>query len=141
MRRHGEGDHTESHALTEFPGNISPSHGRPNETGAVLESANGIVLLVSESAIARHWLRVPQQLKKTTNARLLFAKRVASGRETYGGMPKDPPHAAIAMGRLAYRVREHDSCTGCQKWPFCEFRLKIRYILRRSAPPSRAPYH
>ena len=71
----------------------------------------------------------------------MFAKRVASGRETYGGMPKDPPHAAIAMGRLAYRVREHDSCIHGQKWPFFTFRLKIRYILRRSAPPSRATYH
>ena len=58
------------------------------------------------------------------DARLLFAKRVASGRETYYGMPKDPPHAAIAMGRLAYRVREQDSCIHGQKWPFCEFRLK-----------------
>ena len=39
----------------------------------------------------------------------MFAKRVASGRETYGGMPKDPPHAAIAVGRLAYRVREQET--------------------------------
>ena len=77
---------------------------------------------------------------QTTNARLLFAKRVASGRETYGCTPKDPPRATIAMGRLASRVREQDSCIRCQKWPFCEFRLKIRYILRRSAPPSRATY-
>ena len=77
---------------------------------------------------------------QTTSARLLFAKRVASGRETYGGMPKDPPHAAIAMGRLGCRVCEHDSCTHGQKWLFFTFRLKIRYILRRSAPPSRAPY-
>ena len=49
----------------------------------------------------------------------------------------DPPHAAIAMGRLACRVREQDSCTDGQKWLFFTFRLKIRYILflRRSAPP------
>ena len=75
------------------------------------------------------------------DARLPFAKRVASGRETYGGMPKDPPHAAIAMGRLGCRVREQELGPRCQKWLFFTFRLKIRYILRRSAPPSRAPYH
>ena len=46
---------------------------------------------------------------KMLRARLVLANRVASGRETYGGMPKDRPHAAIAMGRRGCRVREQDS--------------------------------
>ena len=61
---------------------------------------------------------------QTTGARLLLADRVASGRETYYRTPRSPPRAAITMGRLAYRVRDHDSCTGGQKRPFGEFRLK-----------------
>ena len=48
---------------------------------------------------------------KMFSARLVLANRVASGRETYGRTPKDPPHAAIAMGRRGCRVREQDSCT------------------------------
>ena len=47
---------------------------------------------------------------------VLLAKRVASDRETYYRMPTDPPHAAIAMGRLGCRVREQDSCTRCQTY-------------------------
>ena len=90
------------------------------------------------------WLCVFSLQKWSENGgsvqRYFFCFGVASGPETYGCMPKDPPHAAIAMGRLAYRVREQDSCTDGQKWLFFTFRLKIRYILRGSAPPSRAPY-
>ena len=49
--------------------------------------------------------------RKMLSARLLLVDRVASGEETYSGMPKDPPHATIAMERRGCRVREQDSCT------------------------------
>ena len=55
---------------------------------------------------------------KMLSARLVLANRVASGRETYSRMPKDRPHATIAMGGLGYRVREQDSGPHHQKWPF-----------------------
>ena len=74
--------------------------------------------------LSARWVRSPSGASQTTRARLLFADRVTSGRETYYGMPKGPPHAAIAMGRLGYRVREQETGPHRQKWPFCEFRLK-----------------
>ena len=48
-------------------------------------------------------------LKMEVEGRDIFCFGVASGPETYGCMPKDPPHAAIAMGRRGCRVREQDS--------------------------------
>ena len=56
--------------------------------------------------------------RKMLSARLLLVDRVASGRETYSRMPKDRPHATIAMGRLGSRVREQDFGTHRQKRPF-----------------------
>ena len=80
--------------------------------------------------LSARWVRSLSGASQTTGARLLLADRVASGREIIinGGMPKDPPHAAIAMGRLGCRVPRLGVVLHCQKWPFCEFRLKTLHF-------------